>query len=159
MYVIDGAAPGSVGSSTMQVDSETVVGASVNIDEATFSIRGAEDASAPCVIKRDEKNQPADEDAANLAEGMRGFMEMGEKKMAELQDAGIDTMPILSEDTDGYGTRSGEGMMPSSVSASPIKNATGWAAAPADAKEFTILLSKGMVRRVGLILKNENGIL
>ena len=104
----------------MQVDSETVVGASVNIDEATFSIRGAEDASAPCVIKRDEKNQPADEDAANLAEGMRGFMEMGEKKMAELQDAGIDTMPILSEDTDGYGTRFGEGMMPSAVSASPI---------------------------------------
>ena len=79
--------------------------------------------------------------------------------MAELQDAGIDTMPILSEDTDGYGTRFGEGMMPSAVSASPIKNATGWAAAPADAKEFTILLSKGMVRRVGLILKNENGIL
>ena len=57
----------------MQVDSETVVGASVNIDEATFSIRGAEDASAPCVIKRDEKNQPADEDAEMLS-GLLGMM-------------------------------------------------------------------------------------
>lgn len=89
MYVIDGADPGSVGSSTMQVDSETVVGASVNIDEATFSIRGAEDVSAPCVIKRDEKNQPADEDAANFAEGMRGFMEMGEEKWLNCKMQGL----------------------------------------------------------------------
>jgi len=41
---------------------------------------------------------------------------------------------------------------------SPITAATGWAAAPADAKEFTLLLSKGALRRPGLILKNEEGI-
>ena len=36
---------------------------------------------------------------------------------------------------------------------SPIKPASGWAAAPADAKEFTLLLSKGLIRRPALILK------
>lgn len=36
---------------------------------------------------------------------------------------------------------------------SPIKEASGWVAAPADAKEFTVLLSKGLIRRPALILK------
>ncbi len=41
---------------------------------------------------------------------------------------------------------------------SPLKPASGWAAAPADAKEFTLLLlSKGLIRRPGLILKGDDG--
>ena len=46
---------------------------------------------------------------------------------------------------------------PLNLAQSPIKPASGWAAAPADAKEFTLLLSKGLIRRPGLILKGENG--
>ncbi len=41
---------------------------------------------------------------------------------------------------------------------SPIKPANGWANAPEGAKEFYILLSKGLERRPALILKNEAGI-
>lgn len=44
------------------------------------------------------------------------------------------------------------------LSRSPIKLATGWDNAPADAKEFTMLMSGGLIRRVCLILKNEDGI-
>jgi len=159
LYVVDGAAPGSVGVSTMQVDSEIIVGANVTVPEATFSIRGAEDAATPCVIKREEKSRFDDNaDAADLSEGMRILMQMSEEVITQMQDAGLETASLVIDDTDGFGTRGGEGMMPACVSASPIKDATGWASAPADAKEFTILLSKGLVRRVGLILKNKDGI-
>ena len=40
---------------------------------------------------------------------------------------------------------------------SPIKDASGWANAPENAKEFTVLLSKGLIRRPALILADENG--
>ena len=43
-------------------------------------------------------------------------------------------------------------------SLSPIKDAKNWAKeVPADAKEFTLLFSNGMTRRIGLLLTNENG--
>lgn len=41
---------------------------------------------------------------------------------------------------------------------SPIKPATGWADAPADAKEVTILINTGRTRRQLLILKNADGV-
>lgn len=44
------------------------------------------------------------------------------------------------------------------VSISTIKPAHGWINAPEDAKEATILFSRGLVRRPVLILKNEQGI-
>lgn len=55
----------------------------------------------------------------------------------------------------------GEGALsdsPFDVIHSPIKEAQGWTAAPADAKEFTMLHGNGTVRRPCLILKNEDGI-
>jgi len=39
-----------------------------------------------------------------------------------------------------------------------IKPASGWLQAPQDAKEFTFIVSSGVERRPGLILKNEQGI-
>ena len=39
-----------------------------------------------------------------------------------------------------------------------IKPAGGWAEAPEDAKEFIFIVSSGLERRPGLILKNENGV-
>ena len=47
---------------------------------------------------------------------------------------------------------------PMDVVFSPIKDAHGWADAPEGAKEFTLLLSGGLTRRVGLLLKNEQGV-
>ncbi len=39
----------------------------------------------------------------------------------------------------------------------PLKTAHGWANAPADAKEFSLMLCEGKVRRVGLLKKDETG--
>ena len=39
----------------------------------------------------------------------------------------------------------------------PLQTAHGWASAPADAKEFSLMLCEGKVRRVGLLKKDETG--
>lgn len=69
---------------------------------------------------------------------------------------GVDALRnvILSPD-EGQGTM---GMTPFDVVLSPIKPASGWADAPEDALEFTLLMSKGLIRRVGLVVKNAQGI-
>lgn len=46
---------------------------------------------------------------------------------------------------------------PINIAVSPIKDATGWTKAPAGAKEITMLLSAGLIRRPCLVLKNGNG--
>ena len=157
LFVIDGAAPGSVGSSSMQVDSELIVAASAEMKSAHFKVLGGEDAVAPCVIQRDE-NEPDDTEGGNFADGMRMFSKMSDEYLEGLQKQGIDTNPLVKDPTDGYGTRGGDGMFPTATSISPIKDATGWASAPADAKEFVILLNRGFIRRVGLVLKNDAGV-
>ena len=70
LYVVDGSTPGSVGCSSMQVDNEMLAGASIHIPELTYEVRGTEDAVAPCVIKRKEKDEP-ELDAGDLSESMR----------------------------------------------------------------------------------------
>jgi len=40
----------------------------------------------------------------------------------------------------------------------PLKDASGWANAPADAKEFTMMICDGKVRRLGLFKKGESGV-
>ena len=105
------------------------------------------------------RDEPAAEEVMSVAEGMRAAMQMGEDTLNKLQDMGIETINVLKDDEDGFGTRAGFGNgFNSVISASPIKPASGWAAAPAEAKEFTILLSKGLIRRVGLILKGDSGV-
>ena len=152
LYVIDGAAPGSIGSSTMQVDSEIVVIGSPAIEEPTYKLDGSQDATAPCVVKRGTAEVGGA--GASLGEKMRARNSMGVEKVQEMADNGVETNNVLLTDSDGMGTRAGNSMTPTTVSLTPIKDAKGWVNAPADAREFTILLCEGKVRRVGLLLKN-----
>lgn len=157
LMVIDGSAPGSVGSSSMQVDGEMLVAASVDIEEVTFETKATDSAAAPCMIQRKTKAEKQME-AGDVSTMMRQAKNMNDEMMAQLQSAGIDTLYVLKDKDDGFGMENGYGKMATVISLSPIKDAVGWASAPADAKEFTLLLSKGLVRRVGLILKGEQEI-
>ena len=157
LMVIDGSAPGSVGSSTMQVDGEMLVGASTAIKEVTFETKATDSAAAPCVIQRKTKAEKQME-AGDVSTMMRQAMNMNDDMLKQLQSAGVDTLYVMKDEDDGFGTRTGYGKNATVVSLSPIKEAVGWAAAPEGAKEFTILLSQGLLRRVGLILPNGSGI-
>ena len=158
LYVVDGSTPGSVGCSSMQVDEEFIVGASVDVQELTYEVRASDDVAAPCVIRRKEDDAPKLE-VGDVSSNLRMAKTMDDAMLDNLQNMGIETIYVMKDDSDGFGHRKGYNpFLTTTVSVSPIKEATNWASAPIDAKEFGILLCKGLIRRYGLILKNEDGI-
>ena len=138
LMVVDGSSPGSVGMATSQVDTEFLVGASEQIPAVGFKAGGASDSSAPCVIT---DLNIADEEGTDLWKDM---------------DAMFNEMKLYVMDYEDTATAHTEA--PVDLVQSPIKEAKNWAAAPAGAKEFTLLLSSGKIHRPALILKNEDGI-
>ena len=137
LYVVDGTSPGTVNMARGQVDNEFMVGASEAIQEVTF-IRDVMDGVAePCVITDLETDNAPGLDIAETyasSESRTIIMDMSESQV----NLALST--------------------PTNVCQSPIKPAVNWADAPTDAKEFTILLSKGLINRPCLALKNEDGI-
>lgn len=139
LMVVDGTAPGVVGQSTCIVEMEVLIGASEKFVELKFMPKAPMEASAACVsdhTETEEKDNMGSLDA-------NGKMGANSRKNLIWKDQQATTMA-----SEGYIDKV----------QSPIKPASGWAAAPADAKEFIVLLSGGLIRRPALILKNENGI-
>lgn len=135
LLVVDGTSPGSVNMAVATVDGEALIGASAEFSEVTYLAKGASDAKAACVI--------TDLDLE--------------------EDKGVDILANCSN-TDRSGSfyifkesqfTTNMTENPMDLVQSPIKDASGWAAAPCDAKEFTVLLSTGLIHRPALILKNE----
>lgn len=140
LMVVDGTSPGSVGMAVAQVDTESLVGASTKISAVTFKEKAASEAHKACIIE--------DLDLDNKDVYDNGLDDFN----ADVND--LSTFIISKESQQS--TQVTE--TPVDLTQSPIKDATGWAAAPSDAKEFTVLLSHGLIRRPGLILKNDQGI-
>ena len=139
LMVVDGTAPGSVNMAVAQVDHEFLVGASTQMPEVTFIEKGATDAHKACIVE--------DLDVDMERGGLSGF------DTASNMEA-VNTFLIYKESQ----TTTQITEAPMNLVQSPIKDASGWAAAPADAKEFTVMYSGGLIRRPALALKNEDGI-
>ncbi len=136
LYVVDGTSPGGVNQGGAQVEREFILGASEKIEKPGFKQNMPTDGAQPCIITGLDIE---DEDEGTLSD--------------------LGTMPtihmILTSEHDGmFGCTT----IPIDIAQSPIKMASGWNCAPEDAKEFTLLLSKGFLRRPCLILKNEAGV-
>lgn len=138
LHVVDGTSPGSVGMGSCQIDNEYLVVASTKTKDVVYKHNVAEDAKVPCVITdldlQDTEERPGCSDRTT-AHTVR---------------------TIIMERYDGLEYSSGG--TPLDVAFSPIKEPSGWLSAPQGAKEFTILLSQGFVRRPALILVNDKGI-
>ena len=139
LYVVDGTAPGSVNMSTAQIEGEAILGANVSIKDVKFLPKMATDAVAPCVI---EDLDVDNSDAMDLSENTK---------------PGAQIRTFILNGAMGMGLTDGINM-PIDGMQSPIKEAYGWNNAPQDAKEFTLSLGGGFIRRPSLILKNDNGI-
>lgn len=138
LYVVDGTAPGVVGQSTCIVEYEFLVGASEKFTELKFMPKTPIEASAACVTDNvEQENEEMSSFSGNSKAGANSRKNLIWKREQTTTTA-----------TEGY----------TDMVQSPIKPATGWAAAPQDAKEFTILFSRGLIRRPALILKNKDGI-
>lgn len=133
LLVIDGTQPTFINMLPV-IDSEEIIIADERTEEVTFKPMAATDGNVPCVIKDLEE------------------IEIGET----FKDGGHLTHTILIlKPEDGEHALS---EAPYNIAFSPIKNASGWAESPAEAKEFVLLLNYGFIRRNCLILKNENGV-
>lgn len=141
LMVVDGTSPGSVGMAVAQVEFEFFVGASEDIPQITFQSKIPMEAHAACVVT-DLKLDENSGDNLN-SEALCGEDAKKSHKMVMYKESQMTTNI----------TESGVDLVQS-----PIKKATGWVAAPENAKEFTILMSHGLIHRPALILKNEDGI-
>lgn len=145
LTVVDGSSPGSVNMSTGQIDGEYLFVASVNSDRVAFRSGEANGSNVPCVItglgeEEEEKGASSNWGGAfdpEKAAKSKGF-----------------PMYIIDPQTNGQGGYIDRNI---DVGYSPIKDATNWAEAPEGAKEFTLLLSNGLIRRPVLILQNAEG--
>lgn len=139
LMVVDGSSPGTATTSRSQTESEFILIASPNNAVLTYKPKAATDSNIPCVIVDDD--EPAAEDST-----MEGLNDL----------ANLDYFPSISLNI--YEGQYGVSDTPVDFVMSPIKDASGWATAPAGAKEFAILFAKGKIRRPGLILPNADGI-
>ena len=146
LIVVDGTSPGSVNTSTAGVDAEMVLVADVKTAACTFNPKAASDTHIPCMVNNLELE---DATTSPLFSGKFKGKTNGINVVTKV------TTNIVIEDTDGEG---GVALKPFDVVLSPIKEASGWADAPANAKEVTFLFSTGLIRRPALILANEQGV-
>lgn len=136
LHVVDGTQPAAPNMGVAQVESEFILVASPKTEHVLYRRKAATDTNVPCVIT----DLNVSDDSFNVVEG------------ASNGSSGVHI--ILNERE----SQNGMSDAPFDVVLSPIKPAKNWVNAPADAKEFTLLFSGGLIRRVGLIIKNEKGI-
>lgn len=130
LFVVDGTQPGVVNSAA-KADSEFILMADTKVEEVSYRPLAANDTNIPCVVN-----------------------DLSTSKATLDQNLGTRRKVLLSFE-EGEGIVS---VMPFDIVLSPIKPASGWANAPEGANEFTMLYSGGLIRRVGLVLKNADGI-
>lgn len=140
LHVIDGTQPGGINVGTAQVEPDLLLVASPRVQEVSFREKAASDAKVPCFITGME----AEEEEDKSGDLNKMINRLTVKKTERVTMTPEENVMNLSD-------------TPMDMVNSPIKEATGWANAPEGALEFTMLLSNGLVRRPGLIIKNEEG--
>ena len=139
LWVVDGTSPGSVAMSAAVREQEFMLGANEKNTVATFKAAAATAGVQPCVVNDLDLDKLDNENSLTMAES------------TSVQELSC----YVLERKDGQGGSPDNAM---DLQVSYIRPAEGWANAPEDAKEFVLLLSRGVIRRPGLILKNEDGI-
>ena len=135
LSVVDGTQPGGPNQGIGIICKDFYIVGDKNLEGVTYHPKGETQGIAPCAI---EDLEVSDEQAQQQA------MEKPDKKSIQLNN---------DEGSDGFAKFAKYDYCMSAITA-----AKNWADAPDDALEFTLLFSEGMMRRVGLILKNEQGI-
>ena len=146
LTVVDGSSPGSVNMSTAQIDGEYLFVANTKSERVAFRSGEANGSKVPCVITG------LDEQEGDVGQSSNWGGAFDPEKAAKSKGF---PMYIIDPQTNGQGGYIDRNI---DIGYSPIKDADDkWAEAPEGAKEFTLLLSNGLIRRPALILQNEEG--
>lgn len=137
LHVVDGTQPAAVSLGVAMCDGTYVVEAAAKHKELRTESKNWYVAGAGCVIEGLEVDgAPADIGAITFA-----------------TEPSVNIMLSLA---DGEGVQ--EEVDEKEYVYTPLKEATGWLAAPAGAKEFEFTVLKGHITRWGLVVQNEQGI-
>ena len=148
LYVVDGTQPAAIGMGS-SIDWEKQIVADKNFDQVRYQPRIKVSNGAGCVLTDVDT---AEEDAGKKEGGQSAIV----AGIASGGTGGAGVQNIELSEADG---ELGLDDTPIDVVNSPIKAPTGWTAdVPADALEFTMVVSNGFVRRPCLILKNAQGV-
>lgn len=142
LYVVDGSNPVGVNMGNASVEWETIIVADYNIKEEQIKDQVVSDNGAGCIINNVDELLDANTQKSQAERGQ------------DMLTGGMHEI-ILSLDEGEIASMSKQ---KPAEALEPITGAKGWLDAPKDALEFTFHTSKGMVRRVCLITKNEKGI-
>ena len=140
LHVIDGTQPEGVNCGTGVLEKDFIVLATNTMEGVTYKAKAAAGSHIPCTIddlEKEEEKASTEKTGESIAVGAKP------------------TSTLIMSPDQGQGTM---GKMPYDVVLSQIKPAAGWVDAPEGALEVVVLFSKGMIRRVGLITKNEQGV-
>jgi len=143
--VVDGVQPAAICLGSANVDGERLCCASVDIKEVKYKSFFAADTGAGCVINdvggenHHEDNDPEEDKKFNLA--------------GNLDSKTLVNIELSVEEGEAAGENA-----EFDVAESPLTAAHGWSFTVSEgAKEFVLMTSNGLVRRVGLVEKNEVG--
>ncbi len=143
LHVVDGTQPQTINTGIAGIDISKIVVASDKFTEVQFLPNTSTiTPGAGCIIENVEEMLEDDGEVSYL----RAAISSGAKVIKNI---------ITCEEENEVNVLAK--MIADSVK-SPIKEAAGWADAPAGAKEFTIILGKGLDRRPVLLLQNEQGV-
>lgn len=137
LHVVDGSQPTLINMGIAEVDDERFIIASEKTESVLYKSKMGCDSDIPCFIP-----------------GME-FDDTHTTNAHAVVNAPESSQVAISPSQTGHHHM---GTTPLDYVFSPIKPASGWKSAPMDAKEFTILLSGGLLRRPCLLLKNDDGI-
>ena len=141
LHVVDGTQPPMINAGIGSKEKNFMLQAREDIPEVTFRKSASGNGITPCVIN--DMQLEADKPKGDtLSQALAIDGKPSATIMLDFSDGELGTTDMALVD----------------MVLSPIKPASGWVNAPADAKEFTMLLSGGLLRRPCLILKNEQGI-
>ena len=140
LFMVDGSVPGAPGFACYMVDSDFFFGANPSVETAEYMPAATTDSAAPCVVEKLPDDTVTNSGDTSVS-GRDGY---NKQKVYLTQDQ-------------GWGITIGRFNQPYNIARSYLRPAQGWANAPEGAMEFSVLLNKGLVRRPGLVLKNEDG--
>lgn len=140
LHVVDGTQPPMINAGIGTKEKNFILQARENISQVTFRKAASGNGITPCVINDMKVSEN------------KGIGDTYAKATA------IDAPSSATIVLDYADGELGADMALVDIALSPIKPVSGWNNAPADAKELTLLLSGGLLRRPCQLLKNEAGI-
>ena len=151
LYVVDGTQPAAAEYSTVNVDGEKLIIASIENEKLLYHPANKDDTGADCVIEHldlETQDELLDKKEDKKNEKSEAPFILNRYKLKKVRN-------LFLDETGGTGNLDS---VPFDKVESPLCDAQGWVAAPADAKEFYVIASNGLTKRPCLLMKNADGI-